>query len=126
MGTNRLRYILLTAIVAASCTRTIYVPDTRTEYVTRERVDSLFLHDSIYVTEKVKGDTVYVTRYKERVRYEYVNDTDTIIRCDSIPYPVEVVRTEYRMNGFQRSFFWLGLALSALGVGYVVLKFSRP
>lgn len=117
MGVVRLRHILLTALLTASCTKTIYVPQTRTEYVNRERVDSLFIHDSIFVTERVKGDTVY--RYNDRwhTAYKLEVRVDTVVKCDSIPYPVEVVRTEYKTPRVVSVFAVLGF-LSLLFVGY--------
>ena len=52
----------------------------RNNYVERIVVDSVVVHDSIYIREK--ADTVYYTRYhtlyKERLR------VDTIVCCDTI------------------------------------------
>lgn len=59
------------------------------------RVDSVMLHDSIYVKEL--SDTVFYTRYrtiyKERLR------TDTIVRCDTLFREREVV-VESERSGF--------------------------
>lgn len=76
----------------SSC-RTQYIPieSVRTEYRVRDSVrhDSIYQHDSVYLT--VKGDTVYQYKYKYLYKYQYVNKTDTLIKTDSIqvPYPVE-------------------------------------
>ena len=75
-----------------SC-RTQYIPieSVKTEYNVRDsiRYDSIYQHDSVYLT--VKGDTVYQYKYKYLYKYQYVNKTDTLIKTDSIqvPYPVE-------------------------------------
>ena len=80
------------AICFVSC-RTQYIPveSVRTEYKTRDstRYDSIYQRDSIYML--IKGDTVYLYRYKYLYRYLTTNRTDTILKNDSIrvPYPVE-------------------------------------
>ncbi|WP_269495392.1 MULTISPECIES: hypothetical protein [Bacteroides] len=80
------------AICFVSC-RTQYIPveSVRTEYKTRDstRYDSIYQRDSIYTL--IKGDTVYLYRYKYLYRYLTTNRTDTILKNDSIrvPYPVE-------------------------------------
>lgn len=92
---RRLVYIiilLMLAICFVSC-RTQYIPveSVRTEYKTRDstRYDSIYQRDSIYML--IKGDTVYLYRYKYLYRYLTTNRTDTILKNDSIrvPYPVE-------------------------------------
>lgn len=109
------KYILF-ILLLAGCTKTIYVPQTRTEYVNRERVDSLFIHDSVFVRERVKGDTVYLTRDRWRTEYRDRLRVDTIIRTDSIPYPVEVVKTEYRTPAPVRWLAWMGgVAIAVCG-----------
>ena len=77
------------------CTTTKYVPviehRTDTVRITQQQRDSIYLHDSIRVSEK--GDTVRIekwhTRYIERTSH------DTIYQAthDSIPVPYKV--TEY-------------------------------
>ena len=92
---RRLVYIiilLMLAICFVSC-RTQYIPveSVRTEYKTRDstRYDSIYKRDSIY--KLIKGDTVYLYRYKYLYRYLTTIRTVTILKNDSIrvPYPVE-------------------------------------
>ena len=62
-----------------------------TSYVQRSAThDTIYLRDSVYVREVMKGDTVYLTRTQYRDRWR----TDTIYqsKLDSIPYPVEVIK----------------------------------
>ena len=67
---------------------------TDTTYITRHERDSIHEHDSIHVSEKQRGDTIFVE--VERVRRIYidktVHDTIYISKTDSVPrpYPVEV------------------------------------
>lgn len=84
---RRIAEIFAVLLLAASCTKTIYVPQTRTEYRDRERVDSLFIHDSVFVRETVKGDTVYRDRDRWHIEYHDREIHDTIVIRDSIPVP---------------------------------------
>ncbi|OKY84363.1 MAG: hypothetical protein BHV69_10100 [Bacteroidales bacterium 52_46] len=89
---------VVTAIVLlCSCSRSVYVPvetvrhNTDTLRLTALRVDSVFMHDSIAVM--LRGDTVYITKYRDRFRYR--THTDTVYKAVidtariSVPYPVE-------------------------------------
>lgn len=71
-------------------------------FVEHLRVDSVFMHDSIYVREK--SDTVYYTKYrtvyKERLR------VDTIVRCDTLYRDREVVVERVRDYGNKISLLW--------------------
>ena len=66
------------------------------------RVDSVMLHDSVYVKEL--ADTVFYTRYrtvyKERLR------VDTIVRCDTLFRDREVIVERERSGFAALSFKW--------------------
>ena len=104
-------YLLRNALIAASmafmglmmcamldsCTSTSYVPveTVRTEYRDRVtesvRIDTVALRDSVAVY--INGDTVRITRYRDRWRDRVILKRDTLsqVKTDSIavPYPVE-------------------------------------
>lgn len=81
----------------SGCSRTVYVPveKVRTDTVFRSAasVDTTYLRDSIHVEIHARADTVFVTKYKEHVRWRDRVMTDTVYatRTDSVavPYPVE-------------------------------------
>ena len=90
--------ILIVALVAlCGCARKIYVPventvmRTDTVYSAKLRVDSVIFRDSVAV--KQKGDTVFLTRYRDRYRVR--EHTDTVYQSVidsvkvSVPYPIE-------------------------------------
>lgn len=90
-----LSMVVLTLLLAGCRTKYVAVPEYRyrdSVQVRHER-DSVYLHDSVYVSERMAGDTVYLTRYRERTLYRDRLHTDTLrtARTDSIcvPYPVE-------------------------------------
>ena len=115
-------FAFLFAFLFAECTRMVYTPQTRTEFVNRERVDSLLVHDSIFVTEKIKGDTVYLYRDRWHTEYRDRLRVDTIIRIDSIAYPVEVINTEYKTPVIVKPFAVLGLVVFLYLVFRVIRK----
>ena len=58
-------------------TPTVQRSDT-TSYIQRsERIDTIYRHDSVFVREVMKGDTVYLTRteWRDRWRVRLVHDT---------------------------------------------------
>lgn len=102
---------LLVCLLLASCRTVKYVPvpsvSVDSVYVDRWLRDSVYLHDSVFVNQYSKGDTVYVdkvvTKYKYKDRWRY--DTVAIVRVDSVqvPYPVEKDLSwweETRMHSF--------------------------
>ena len=83
---------LMLILMVTSCKEIQYVtvPEVHTEYVYRDRVDSVKYHDSIYIKEVEKGDTVIRIEYRYKDRYIYKQMLDTIIRTDTIVKAVEV------------------------------------
>ena len=84
-------------LLMASCTTTklVTVPEYHKEYIVRSdtiiNIDSVTLHDSVYVYHY--GDTVIYNKvaYRDRIRNVYKTRTDTIVKRDSVrvPYPAE-------------------------------------
>lgn len=68
-------------------------PTIMTQYIVKSDTflekDSVYLHDSVYVYHN--GDTVIVNKVMRRDRWKNVYRTvlDTIVKRDSVPYPVE-------------------------------------
>lgn len=98
-----MKKIRLTAILACllltGCKtreRIVMVETTRTDttYITKHQRDSIWMHDSVYVSEKQRGDTLYIERTRWNIKYVERLTRDTIYICvrDSVPvpYPVEV------------------------------------
>lgn len=66
-----------------------------TVHVNNLRLDSVFMHDSIYFESIIKGDTVYrtkeITRWRDRVSIKH--DTVYAVREKSVDIPVPQERT---------------------------------
>ncbi len=88
-----MRHILLfiVALLLVGCKGQERIVETvRTEYKDRlvEKVDTVSVKDSTFVF--VKGDTLYVYKYRDRWREKIVRDTSYIMRTDSIEIPVYI------------------------------------
>ena len=91
----------------------VEVEKVKIEYV--HKLDSVYLHDSISTYIIQRGDTVFIDRYKFKVREVY--RTDTIHRIDSIPQIVTInkVTEVNKLYSWQKTLMWIG------GVGIVGL-----
>lgn len=82
---------------------------------TEVRIDSVFRDR--WHTVLQKGDTVFVHDSVFLTRYKMLDRCDTLRVRDSVPYPVEVIREVRHRNGYDRFVswgFWILLALTVL------------
>ena len=117
MKSYLLGIVLMFALLLSSCKTTEYikvpVETIRTEYKVQK--DSIYLHDSINVYTETKGDTVYITKLKYKIKETF--KTDTVLKRDSIPVIVEVEKVieVNKLHSWQKTLMWVG------GVGLLVL-----
>ena len=107
-------------LLFGSCTRKVYVPTetVRTEYKDRVveavRVDTTIMRDSVAVY--VNGDTVRITKFRDRWRTRIIerHDTCTVTKTDSVQVPVQVER---KLTRWERTKMDAGgIAIGILGV----------
>lgn len=122
--------VILVALLLVGCKtkeRVVTVEKVRndTTYITKHQRDSVWLHDSIHVTEK--GDTIRIekwhTKYIEKATHDtlYQHKTDSV----PVPYPVEKL-VERKLTWWQQTRMHLGEALLALaGIAVVVFVVRR-
>ena len=84
--------VFVIVLMLTSCSpKVIYVPEVHTDsiYITKHQKDSVWLHDSILVTEK--GDTIRVEKWHTKYIERQVHDTCFVTKTDSVavPYPVK-------------------------------------
>ena len=114
---KKLMIFALAIVALVSCKQTEYVTvekvrtDTvRTVHNTR---DSIWLHDSVFVSQWERGETVFIEKQRWHTRYQDRLLIDTIYesRVDSVPcpYPVEVVREVAKpLAWWQKVLMYLG------------------
>ena len=84
--------VFVIVLMLTGCSpKVIYVPEVHTDsiYITKHQKDSVWLHDSILVTEK--GDTIRVEKWHTKYIERQVHDTCFVTKTDSVavPYPVK-------------------------------------
>ena len=122
--------VILVAVLLVGCKtkeRVVTVEKVRTDttYITKHQRDSVWLHDSIHVTEK--GDTIRIERWHTKYIEKATHDTLYQATHDTIPqpYPVEKL-VERELSWWQQTRMHLGEALLALaGIAVAVFVIKR-
>ena len=86
-----------------------------------QRVDTIYQHDSVFVREVMRGDTVYLTRTEYRDRWRIREVHDTIHNTQYITQTIEHPPERYVPKFYK----WCTIALWAIGLlvmGYWLLK----
>lgn len=140
MKTNRLEWwetlivvvaVALIGYALTSCSprvRVVPVDRTRVEWRDRWRLDSVYVHDSIYLTERMAGDTIYKVKEVYRWRDRWRVDTINTGRVDSVRI-TEVVEVPAKLTAWQawrlKAFAPL-LAIALVLVAWVSRKLWLP
>ena len=113
-------------LASASCSSTKSMPvvqsNDTTSFIQRSaRVDTVYLRDSVFVSEKMRGDTVYLTRVEWRDRWRTRVERDTVM---DVRVEEEVVQLppERYVPKFYRWCTGLLLAILVLAIGRLALK----
>ena len=122
--------VILVALLLVGCKtkeKVVTVEKVRndTTYITKHQRDSVWLHDSIHVTEK--GDTIRIERWHTKYVEKATHDTLYQHKTDSVPvpYPVEKL-VERELTWWQQTRIHLGEALLALaGIAVAVFVIRR-
>ena len=131
---------IVAGILTSGCSPKVqYVPvesvtlRTDTIYSTKVRVDSVIFRDSVSLVQR--GDTVFVTKYRDRYRVKERVDTVYQSMIDSVkvsvPYPVERQLSKWEQTKMDfggmaiGGIVALGLAVVALAVWLIKIKRRR-
>lgn len=95
---------------SVGCNRKVYIPveSVRTDslYIERARVDSIVLRDSVAVIQM--GDTIYITKFRDRYRYK--NRTDTLYKVTTDTIKVkELIAVDRKLSFWERLEDYMGL-----------------
>lgn len=122
-------------VLATGCARKVYVPvestvsRTDTIYSAKVRIDSVIMRDSVAVFQK--GDTVLITKYRDRYRVKELTDTVYQSAIDSVkvsvPYPVERELSRWERTKMDFGGTAIGALVIALcvAVAWLIKKFRK-
>lgn len=103
----------------------VYVRDTLKEYLTQ--YDSVYVHDSIWYVQWLKGDTIYVEKSKTQTQYRDRIKHDTVKVVNEVP--VETIKTvtqtvtqevEKKLTWLQKTRMLMGDALGLCLLGGLI------
>lgn len=125
---NKKLLLLISLILFVSCktsTKIIEVPVevVKKEYIHDTKIDSVYIKDS--VDRWQNGDTLYIAKW--HTKFKYINKVDTIVKTDSIPKIVPVVK-EVEVNHiywWQKTLMWVGGILSTCIIFSLIHKFKK-
>ena len=119
-------FIALFFLTGCTTTKVVTVPEVHTDttYITQHQRDSIWLHDSIHVTER--GDTIRIERWHTKYISKEAHDTLYRAKTDSIPVPYEVVKEVPRPRSkLELVVFCAGLISIMALIFFFALKVKR-
>ena len=113
-------------LVSASCKSmceiaTVQSSDTTSFIQKSTSVDTIYQHDSVFVREVMRGDTVYLTRTEWRDRWRTRVERDTVVDVRVQKEVVQLPPERYVPKFYK----WCTIALWAIGlsvIGYRLLR----
>lgn len=99
----------------------VIVEKIKIEYRDRLRVDSIYNRDTVQIYGR--NDTIFkdIIKWRERFRL----DTVSVVRIDSIPYPVEVIQEVNKLTKWQRWRLTLLNIIGGLTVAYIAFRVGK-
>lgn len=98
-----------------------------TVHINNIRLDSVYLHDSVYFESIVKGDTVYrtkeITRWRDRISIKH--DTVYAVREKSVDVPVPQERTVPLWIHILKGVYVLTLLVSLIYIVVMIWLYHR-
>jgi len=121
-------FLAILAAVLAGCKQTEYVTvekvRTDTTYITKHQRDSVWLHDSIIVSEK--GDTVRIEKWHTKFIEKVSHDTTYVATHDTIPQPYPVTQyVEKPLSKIQKTLIGIGIFALMVVIVIVVWKLKK-
>lgn len=118
---KKILIIIFISLCLFSCkttTKIIEVPieTIKTEYVDKVQYDSIYLKDSIMITQK--GDTIYNTKTVYQYKYKYLKDTINIKDTIQIPIKITEVKEVNKIYTHQ----WILIVIGFLALCYSIYK----
>ena len=104
--------VLIVFLLLTSCKEIEYVTVEKvrndTTYITKHQRDSVWLHDSIMVSEK--GDTIRIEKWHTKFIEKVSHDTTYVATHDTIPQPYPVTQyVEKPLSKIQKTLIGIGI-----------------
>lgn len=120
--------VLIVILLLSSCKSVEYVPviehQTDTIIKTKTQRDSIWLHDSIYVSEK--GDTIRIEKWHTKFVEKQVHDTTYVATHDTIPQPYPVTQyIEKPLSKIEKTLIGIGIFALIGIIIFVGLKLKK-
>lgn len=117
--------ILSLWLFTACKNKMVYVPveNVKIEYRDKLLRDSVHLYDSVLV--KMKGDTVWLEKFRYLYRDKLVRDSVFTVDSIRVPYPVIEYKETNQLNSFQSFQIWCGRILLLLVVSYFGFRWLK-
>ena len=124
---KKLLIIAAVGLVLTACTTTRVVEVERvshdTTYISKLVFDSIYMHDSVYVSEK--GDTIRIEKWHTKYIEREVHDTTYVSKTDSVPVPYPVIKEVPReLTWWQKMQMYTGdallIGLLVVGAGWFI------
>lgn len=120
--------MIIIALLFCSCTKTEYITVEKvrndTVWQNHTKHDSIWVHDSIHVTDK--GDTVWIERWHTKWQNHLEHDTVYKARTDSVPVPYPVIKeVEKPRSKFEKGLIGVGILSIMALVIFIAFKLKR-
>lgn len=120
--------VVIVFLLLTSCKQIEYVTVEKvrndTTYITKHQRDSVWLHDSIMVSEK--GDTIRIEKWHTKYIEKVSHDTTYVATHDTIPQPYPVTEyVEKPLGWWQKGLIWIGIIALMVVIVTVVWKMKR-
>ena len=124
--------LLSVSCKSASCVESVIseVESQKLNVESQRNIDTIYQHDSIYIREIQRGDTIYLTRteWRDRWRTHLVHDTihntEYVTNTEYVDRVIEKPPEKY-IPKFYKNCTWLFFILLLLLVGIIVFKVWR-
>ena len=118
----KLHCFLLLLLALVSCRSVSSVQEVRSSEVQKFRsMDTIVMHDSVFISERQRGDTIYLTRTEWRDRWRTRIERDTVVDVRVEKEVVQLPPQRY-VPKFYKWCTGLLWAIGLLAIGYGLLK----
>lgn len=113
----------LLGLVACKSPSVVTQGNATQQFITLHTHDTVVVHDSVFVQEFIKGDTIYRNRVEYRDRWRTHLVYDTVVKTDSIVQVIEHPPERY-IPKFHKTCTWLFWVILVGSILIVILRWK--